>query len=119
MTEKKRVLIVSDDPHRLNSLAQKVREGGMVPVYYLNIMAARLAAQKDDFSLVVIDLTLPIEPKVGLIRIYAGRENPSPIVVIGKSEYLDATGVLEPFKGIRRFGALEELMTINLLSLLK
>ncbi len=119
MTDKKRVLIVSDDPQRLNSIVQKVRGEGMVPIHYLNIMAARLAAQKDNFFLVIIDLTLPLEPKLGLIRIYAGRDDHSPIVVIGKGEYLATSGALDGVEGIKRFEGLEDFITVNLISLLK
>lgn len=110
MEQKKRVLIVSDDPHRLNSLVQKVRQEGMVPVNYLNIMAARFAAQKDEFALLLIDLTLPLEPKLGLVRRYITREDASPVVVIGKGEYLEQSGALDSLKGIKLVSDLPEVM---------
>ena len=82
-----RVLIVSDSPDRRNFLQYYVRHHGMTPIWYPNIFAARKALNIDPFIIVVVDLSIPVESKMSLIR-EAFNQHPSiSVMTLGKRAY--------------------------------
>ena len=87
--EKKRVLIVSDTPDRKAFLEFHVKTMGLQPVWYPNILAARMAIRNDPFALTLVDLTIPLEPKLTLIKDCIHSQKDGMVVSIGKTEYLD------------------------------
>ena len=87
-----RVLIVSDSPDRRNFLQYHIRSQNLSPIWYPNIISARKAVRSDLFSLVVVDLSLPIDQKLTLVQ-EACRYRPEvKTITIGKMEYLAETG---------------------------
>ena len=86
--ENRKILIISDSPDRKSFIEYYIRNQGFSPVWYPNIMSAYLAVKKDPFSLVVVDLSIPVEPKLELIRECLRLHPGIIIIIIGKSEYL-------------------------------
>ncbi len=86
--ENRKILIISDSPDRKSFIEYYIRNQGFSPVWYPNIMSAYLAVKKDPFSLVVVDLSIPVEPKLELIRECLRLHPGILIITIGKSEYL-------------------------------
>jgi len=95
--ENNRVLIVSDSPDRRNFLAYHVKCCHLAPVWYPNILSAVKAIRSDPFFLVIVDLSLPVEPKFALVRETYQYQLYPQVITIEKQEYLRHTGVLAPF----------------------
>jgi len=97
---KDRILIVSDSPDRHHFLEYHARRHGLTPVQYPNIMAARKAVRLDPFCMLVVDLSIPLEPKLALVREACQFQKQVQVMTIGKTEYLDKTGVLSHFPSV-------------------
>ena len=85
---KQRALVISDDPVRNEYLFNELKNKGFYPVSYLNIFAYRKAVESDDFKIIVADLSMPIEPKLDIIKRGAKRHPRPRLITIGKYEYL-------------------------------
>ena len=92
--KKGRVLVVSDSPDRRSFLEYHVRHNDLVPVLYPNIMSARKAVRLDLFFMVVVDLSIPVELKLTLVKESCHHQVDAKIITIEKVEYLKKTGAL-------------------------
>lgn len=101
-----RVLIVSDAPDRRNFLEHHVRSRKMSPVIYLNIMAARKAVRLDTFSMVVVDLSIPIEPKLALVKETCRYQPDTKVITLEKENFLRSSGVLAGYSSVDSIGSL-------------
>jgi hypothetical protein len=95
--ENNRVLIVSESPDRRNFLAYHVKFQHLTPVWYPNILSAVKAIRLDPFFMVVVDLSLPVEPKLALVQEAYHHQLDPRVITIEKQDYLRNTGVLSPF----------------------
>jgi len=86
--EQGRVLIVSDSQDRKNFLEFHVRKLNLRPIWYPNILAARMAIKSDPFVLVLVDLGIPVEPKLAFIKDCLNLQPHIPVISIGKTDYL-------------------------------
>ena len=66
--EQSNVLIVSDNPDRCEFLHYHIKCHYLSPIWYPNILSARKAVRSMPFSMVVVDLSLPIESKLTLYK---------------------------------------------------
>ena len=98
--EHPRVLIVSDSSDRRNFLEYHVRSHKMSPICYPNIMAARKAVRSDPFFMVVVDLSIPIEPKLALVKETCRQQPEARVITLEKEEYLKKTGVFLGFSSV-------------------
>lgn len=95
-----RVMIVSDSPDRRNFLEYHLKRHGLAAVRYPNIMSAVKAIKSDPFFMVVVDLSLPIEPKLSLVRETYHCQPDAQVITIEKEEYLKNTGALSSFSSV-------------------
>jgi DNA-binding NtrC family response regulator len=102
-----RVLIISDSPDRRNFLEHHVRCHGLAPIRYPNILSAVKAIRSDPFSMVVVDLSLPVEPKLSLIRETYHYQPDAQVITIEKEEYLKNTGALSSFSSAVSIDSIE------------
>jgi len=93
--ENTRVLIVSDSPDRVNYLKHHIEFHHMKPIRYPNHGSAMHALKVDSFHMVVVDLTLPIDHKIELIKAACTLQKNAKIIAIGKNQYLEKAGVLD------------------------
>lgn len=91
----KKALIVANDPHNRNFLEKQYREAGYHPVSYLHPDAYFLALHDYRPALLVVDLTIPMEPKLAVIARARQQYPDLSIIVIGKSEFLRGEGLLQ------------------------
>jgi len=91
----KKALIVANDPHNRNFLEKQYREAGYHPVSYLHPDAYFLALNDYRPDLLVVDLTIPMEPKLAVIDKARRRYPDLPVIVIGKGEYLRREGLFQ------------------------
>ncbi len=87
--EQSRVLIVCDSPDRRNFLQYYVKSHGMTPIWYPNIFAARKALSMDTFFMLVVDLSIPIELKLNLIKDSREHQPHIRVMTLGKRDYLE------------------------------
>lgn len=102
-----RVLIVSDSPHRRNFLEYHVKCHDLSPIWYPNIMSAVNAIKSDPFSMIVIDLSLPVEPKLSLVKEIYHYQPDAQVITIEKGEYLKKTGALSSFSSVVSIDSIE------------
>jgi DNA-binding NtrC family response regulator len=95
-----RVLIVSDSPDRRNFLEYHVKCHDLKPIWYPNTLSAVMAIQSDPFFMVIVDLSLPIEPKLSLVRETYHYQPNAQVITIEKEEYLKKTGILSSFSSV-------------------
>ena len=105
--EDARVLVVSDHPDRINFLNYHIRSCRLRPISYPNYRAATNALKADAFGTVVVDLTLPVDSKIALLKTACVHQKNARIMAIGKTLYLQNAGVLE------RSGSVEQLSSIQ------
>jgi DNA-binding NtrC family response regulator len=98
--EQFRALIISDSPDRRNYIEYYLKRQNRKPVFYPNIMSARKAVKLDHFSMIVLDLSIPIEGKLALIRDTLSHQPDAQVITIGKIEYLEKTGALSSFSSV-------------------
>lgn len=97
-----RVLVVSDGRERIHFLSHHIRSHHMRPTHYPNHWSAMHALEVDAFGMVVVDLTLPLESKLDLIKRACERQEEAKVVAIGKTEYLKSSGELDEFASVKR-----------------
>ena len=105
--ENNRVLIVSDSPDRRYFLEYYTRRHHLAPVRYLNIISARKAVRLDPFCMVVVDLSMPLEPKLALVKEACRFQQNAQVVTIEKSEYLEETGALASLSSLVKLDSLD------------
>ncbi len=88
------VLIVSDYFEKFDFIQNHLIWQSLLPVRYHNIWAAKKNVKNNIFSMMVIDLSLPIEPKLDLIKEIYFYQPDTLIITIGKLSFLNKTGVL-------------------------
>jgi len=98
--EQGRVLIISDSPDRRSFLEYHVGSHGLLPVWYPNIMSAKKAVRCDTFTMVIVDLAIPIEPKLSLLRDSMEQQPEALVISIGKLEYLKKTELLSSLSSV-------------------
>jgi DNA-binding NtrC family response regulator len=102
-----RVLVVSDSPDRKHFLSHHIRSHGMHPISYPNYLSAMHALEVDEFAMVVVDLSMPVEGKLELVKRAAKlAENPR-VIVIGKTQYLEESGVLAALTSIEKLPGIQ------------
>ena len=100
--ETARVLIISDSPDRVNYLKHHIELHHMKPIRYPNHGSAMHALNVDSFAMVVVDLTLPIDHKIELIKAACALQKEAKIIAIGKTQYLEKAGVLDDFPTVEQ-----------------
>ena len=107
--EPARVLIVSESPDRRNFLEYHVRSHQMTTVSYLNILAARKAVSVDVFAMVVVDLSIPVEPKLALVKEACHHQPGAQVIVItlGKEDYLREKGSLSGLTSVSSIASID------------
>jgi ActR/RegA family two-component response regulator len=95
--ENTRVLIVSDSPDRVNYLKHHIEFHHMKPIRYPNHGSAMHALKVDSFHMVVVDLTLPIDSKIEVLKAACNLQKSAKIIAIGKTRYIEKAGVLDDF----------------------
>jgi hypothetical protein len=98
--EQSKVLIVSDSPDRYEFLHYHIKRHYLSPIWYPNILSARKAVISMPFFMVVVDLSLPIESKLTLIREVCHYQPDAQVITIEKTRYLKKTGVLSSFPSV-------------------
>ena len=102
-----RALIISDDLDRRNFLHYHMRCHYLTPIWYPNIMSAVMAVRQGFFSMVVVDISIPIEPKLTLVREVYCRQPGIQVITIGKEEYLKKTRVFSSFLSVVNINSIE------------
>ena len=102
-----RVLIVSDSHHRRNFLEYHAKCHHLAPIWYPNIMSAAKAIKSDPFFMVVVDLSLPVEPKLSLVRQTCHYQPDAQVITIEKEEYLKNTGALTSLSSVVSIDSIE------------
>ena len=102
-----RVLIVSDSPDRRAYLEFHLNALKLQPVWYPNILAARMAARSDPFAMILVDLCIPLEPKLALIGDCVVCQPDAMVVSIGKTGYLEKEKLLPNTSSIVRLSNIE------------
>ena len=92
--ENGRVLIVSDNPDRRNFLHYYIKDYGMTPVWYPNIFSAKKAIAIDPFSMIVVDLSIPLNTKLIFVKESCDHNPKIKVITVGKKGYLEKTAVL-------------------------
>ncbi len=103
-----RVLIVSDSSDRVNYLKHHVQAHHMKPIRYPNHGSAMHALKVDSFAMVVVDLTLPIDHKIELIKAACALQKEARIIAIGKIQYLEKACVLSDFPSVEQLSSIQE-----------
>lgn len=80
----------------------------MKPIRYPNHWSAIHALKVDSFSIVVVDLTLPIDSKIELVKAACVLQKNARIIAIGKSLYLEKAGVLNDFPSVEQIPGIEK-----------
>jgi DNA-binding NtrC family response regulator len=106
--ENTRVLIVCDAPDRTHYLNHHTRSHNMKPIRYPNHGSAMHALKVDSFLMVVVDLTLPIDIKIELLKAACNLQKNARIIVIGKTQYLEKAGVLKDFPSVKQIPDIQE-----------
>ncbi len=92
--EKKRILIVTEALDRKNYLEYHMAKMGLKSLWYPNLFSAMMSIQNDPMRIAVVDLILPVEPKLQFI-FYILKERPELfIIVIGKTQYIKSNDLL-------------------------
>jgi len=105
----KRVLIVSDSYDRKAFLEYHVMKTNLRPVWYPNILASRKAARLDPFAMVIVDLGIPVLPKLALIEDCTKYQEEALLVSIGKIEYLEKEGRLGQISRLISLSSIESV----------
>ena len=100
--ENMQVLLISDSPDRVNYLKHHVQLHHMKPIRYPNHGSTMHALKVDSFHMVVVDLTLPIDHKIELIKAACALQKNARIIAIGKTQYLEKAGVLDDFISVEQ-----------------
>ena len=107
--KQKRVLIVSESHDRKAFLEYHLRKRNLRPVWYPNILAASMTARLDPFVMVIVDLSIPVQPKLALIEDCAKYQTDALVVSIGKTEYLEKEQALPQVSRIMSLSSIESV----------
>ena len=107
--KKLRALIVTDSPDRKNFLEYHIKTQDLRPIYYPNIMSARMAVKSDPFSLVIVDLSIPVEPKLALIKECLESQPDTMVISIGKIEFLNSQKLLPKVPNVVSLESIESV----------
>jgi len=66
------------------------------------------ALKVDSFHMVVVDLTLPIDHKIELVKAACTLQKNARIMAIGKTQYLEKAGVLDDFPSVELITKINE-----------
>ena len=105
--ENARALIVSDSPDRIHFLNHHIRSHHLSPIRYPNHWSSMHALKVDSFVMVVVDLTLPIDSKVELVKTACVLQKDAKIIAIGKTLYLKNAGVLNDFPSVEQIQSIQ------------
>jgi DNA-binding NtrC family response regulator len=105
--ERNRVLIVCDDSPRRKFIEQKLTHHNLKPVSYPNFLSARKAITSDSFVMIVVDLSMPIEQKLVLVREACTSQPDAQVITLEKLEYIKDTGVLSSFPSVISLASIE------------
>jgi DNA-binding NtrC family response regulator len=105
--ERSRVLIVCDDSPRRKFIEQKLTHHNLKPVSYPNFLSARKAITSDSFVMIVVDLSMPIEQKLVLVREACTSQPDAQVITLEKLEYIKDTGVLSSFPSVISLASIE------------
>ena len=101
-----RILIVSDSPDRRYFLEYHAKRHRLAPIQYLNIMSVRKALRLDPFCMVVVDLSIPVEPKLIMVKEACRFQQDALVITIGKLEYLEKSGELSSLSSLVKIGSI-------------
>jgi len=101
------VLIVSD--YRCELIQHHTINQYLSHVSYPNILTARQAIIIDTFSIVIIDLSIPLQSKLTLVKEACFYQPFAMIITIGKTKVLETTGILSSFPLIFAIDSIELL----------
>ena len=105
--EHSRVLVVSDSPDRRNFLEYHIRRHNLATVCYPNIMSAKKSVRLDLFFMVVVDLSIPVESKLTLVKETCDHQPDAQVITIGKTEYLEKSGILSSLASVVSLDSIE------------
>jgi len=100
-------LIVSDSPDRRYFIEYHLKRHDRTSVHYPNIMSARKAIRLDSFSLIVVDLSIPLREKLTLVSDACTHQSDARVITIGKREYLEKTGALAGLPSVESVTSIE------------
>lgn len=106
--ENTHVLIVCDTPDRTHYLSHHIRLHGMKPIRYPNHLSALHALKVDAFGMVVVDLTLPVDTKIELIKAGCMCQKSARILAIGKTLYLEEAEVLNDVPSVEQISNIQD-----------
>ena len=89
-----RALIVSDSPSRRYFIECHLKNHKLTSIWYPNIMSAQKAIRLDVFSMIIVDLSLPLDSKITFVKEACKHQPDARIITIEKIEYLKKTGAL-------------------------
>ena len=67
-------------------------------------MAARKAVSLDPFSMVVVDLSIPVEPKLTLVKETCHHQPDAKVITLEKENYLKKSGAFFEFSSVDSIG---------------
>lgn len=102
-----RVLIVSESQDRRNFLEYYVKENGFFSIWYPNVFASAKAIRNDPFELIIIDLSIPLEPKLALAKHAYINKPDVKMITIEKLEYLEKSLFLSEFPKIQSIPSID------------
>lgn len=105
--ERNRVLIVCDDSPRRKFIEQKLTHHNLKPVSYPNFLSARKAITSDPFAIIVVDLSMPIEQKLALVREACASQSDAQVITLEKLDYVRDTGALSSFPSVISLASIE------------
>jgi DNA-binding NtrC family response regulator len=105
--EHNRVLIVCDDSPRRKFIEQKLTHHNLKPVSYPNFLSARKAITSDPFAIIVVDLSMPIEQKLALVREACKSQPDAQVITLEKLDYIRDTGALSSFPSVMSLASIE------------
>ncbi|HPM75460.1 MAG TPA: hypothetical protein PK961_00105 [bacterium] len=96
----KRVLLVCTDPPRLQQLRAHYERDDAHVAWYPHDQAYLLDLADERPALLVVDLTLPVAPKLNVVRRARALYPDLPVLLIGKGEYLRQEGLFQHEPGV-------------------
>ena len=102
-------LIVADDPSRRTFLEQCFSHAGMATITYPNPGAYVNDLDAREPQVLVVDLSLPVEIKLGIVGEAIARYPKLKVITIGKRAYLEQENVFAGQRNVAMCDRIEEL----------
>ena len=102
-----RVLVISDSADRRNFLQYYIKDKGMKPIWYPNLFAARKAVSVDSFSMIVVDLSIPLNMKLDFVRDSCANHPETKVITIGKRGFLETNAALLASSSVTSLDSIE------------